>query len=51
MKSRMKWVGHVARVEEIRSEHIILIGKPDGKTPLGRLRIDGKIILEWILGR
>jgi hypothetical protein len=27
------------------------VGKPDGKGPLGRLRVNGKIILEWILGK
>jgi hypothetical protein len=26
----------------------VLVGKPDGKRPLGRPGIDGRIILEWI---
>jgi hypothetical protein len=26
-----------------------LVGKPEGKRPLGRPSIDGRIILEWIL--
>jgi hypothetical protein len=26
-----------------------LVGKPEGKKPLGRLREDGRMILEWIL--
>ena len=34
----MKWAGHVARMEEGRSAFKILIGKPTGKTPLGRPR-------------
>jgi hypothetical protein len=29
----------------------ILVGKHEGKRPLGRPDIDGKIILEWILGK
>jgi hypothetical protein len=28
----------------------ILVGKPEGKRPLGRLGVGGKIILELILG-
>ena len=35
---RMIWAGHVARMEEGRGVHKVLVGKPDGKSPLGRLR-------------
>ena len=35
---RLKWVGHVARIEEGRSTLKILIGTPAGKKPLGRPR-------------
>jgi hypothetical protein len=35
---RMRWVGHVARVEEGRGMHKVLVGKPEGKRPLGRPR-------------
>ena len=35
---RMRWVGHVARMEERRGVHKVLVGKPDGKRPLGRPR-------------
>ena len=39
MKSRrMRWAGHVARMEEGRGVHKVLVGKPEGKTPLGRQR-------------
>jgi hypothetical protein len=39
IKSRIiRWVGHVARVEERRSVYRILVGKPGGKKPLGRPR-------------
>ena len=32
---RLRWAGHVARMEEGRSAFIILKGKPTGKRPLG----------------
>jgi hypothetical protein len=31
---RLRWAGHVVRMEESRSTFIILIGKPTGKRPL-----------------
>ena len=34
----LRWVGHVARMEEGRSTFNILIEKPTEKRPLGRLR-------------
>jgi len=37
-KSRsMRWMGHVARMREMRNVHI-LVEKPEGKRPLGRSR-------------
>ena len=35
---RMRWVGHVARVEEGRGVHKVLVGKPERKRPFGRPR-------------
>jgi hypothetical protein len=35
---RLRWPGHVARMEEGRSTFKILTGKPTGKRPLGRPR-------------
>ena len=35
---RMRWAGHVARMEERRDVYRVLMGKPDGKRPLGRPR-------------
>ena len=35
---RMRWAGHVARMGEERGLHRILVGKPDGRRPLGRPR-------------
>ena len=35
---RMRWAGHVARMEEGRGVHKVLVGKFEGKRPLGRTR-------------
>jgi hypothetical protein len=40
---RMRWTGHVARMREKRNAYRILVGKPEGKRPLGRPK--------WILQR
>jgi len=33
---RMSWAGHVSRMGEGRGVHRVLVGKPEGKRPLGR---------------
>jgi len=33
---RMRWAGHVARMDEERGVCRVLVGKPEGKIPLGR---------------
>jgi hypothetical protein len=35
---RMTWAGHVARMEEGRGVYRVLVGRPEGKRPLGRHR-------------
>ena len=35
---RMRWAGNVARMGEGRGVHRVLVGKPEGKRPLGRPR-------------
>jgi len=35
---RMRWAEHVARLGEDRGVHRVLVGKPEGKRPLGRPR-------------
>ena len=35
---RMRWAGHVAHMGEGRGVHRVLVGKPEGKRPLGRPR-------------
>jgi hypothetical protein len=34
----MGWAGNVARIGEIKNEYSVLVGKPEGKRPLGRSR-------------
>ena len=46
---RMRWAGHVARIGEGRGVYRVLVGIPEGKRPLGRTGVDGRIILRWIL--
>jgi hypothetical protein len=52
IKSRkMRWAGHVARMEAKRNAYRILVGKPEGKRPLGRpmeLREIGCDGMDWI---
>jgi hypothetical protein len=35
---RMRWAGHVARMGEERKVYKVLVGKPEGRRPLGRPR-------------
>ena len=35
---RMRWTEHVARMEEGRGVHKVLVGKPEGKRPLGETK-------------
>ena len=46
---RMRWAGHVARMEEGRGVHRVLVGKPKGKNHWRDQDVDGRIILRWIL--
>jgi hypothetical protein len=48
---RMRWAGYVARMGEVRDAYNILIGRPEGRKPLGRLGLDGRTTLRWILGK
>jgi hypothetical protein len=52
---RMRWAGHVARMGDGRGVYKVLVGRPEGKRPLGRprrrweddIKIDSEI---WIDG-
>jgi len=35
---RMRWAGHVARMDQERGVYRVLVGKPVGRRPLGRPR-------------
>jgi hypothetical protein len=35
---RVRWAGHVVQMEEKRNVYRLLVGKPEGKSPLGRPR-------------
>jgi hypothetical protein len=47
----MRLKGHVARMGEKKNVYRILVGEPEGKTPLGAQDLGGWIILKWILRR
>jgi hypothetical protein len=36
--TRMRWAGHTARMGARRNSYKILVGKPEGRRPLGRPR-------------
>jgi len=53
----MRWAGHVVRIGEERGVYRVLVGKPEGKRPLGRprrrwvdnIRMDlQEVGLDWI---
>ena len=46
---RLRWAGHVARMEEGGSDFKVLTGKPTGKDLQEGLGVDGKAILGWTL--
>jgi len=35
---RLKWLGHVVHMGDIINAYLILVGKPEGKRPVGRPR-------------
>jgi hypothetical protein len=45
---RMRWSGHLTRMGEDRVVHRMLVGKPEGKRPVGNQDVDGRIILRGI---
>jgi hypothetical protein len=38
MSRRVKWAEHIARMGDKKNTYKILVGKPEGKSPLGRPR-------------
>jgi hypothetical protein len=49
--STLRWTGHVARMGEGRGVYKVMVGKPEGRRPLGRPRRRWRIILGWIFGK
>jgi hypothetical protein len=47
---RMRWAGHAARMGETRNAFRILVGKPEGKRPLGRPRRRWVDNIKMVLG-
>jgi hypothetical protein len=51
---RMRWAGHVARMAEGRGVYMVLVGKPEGRRPLGRPRRRWEVNIRmdlWEVGR
>jgi hypothetical protein len=47
---RMRWAGYVTRMAEGRGVYRVLVGKPEGKRPLGRPRCRWKDNIKMDLG-
>jgi hypothetical protein len=45
----MRWVGRIVRIGERRGAYGILVGNRKAKIPHGRLSLDGRTILKWVL--
>jgi hypothetical protein len=48
---RMRWAGHVARMGEKRNAYGLVVGKPEGRRPLGRPRrrwLDNSIRMDLV---
>jgi hypothetical protein len=46
----MWWAGHVARMGEERKVYKVLVGKPERKSLLGRLRFRREMGIVWNYG-
>jgi len=44
----MRWVGHVAHMEDRRGVYRVLVKITDGKRPFGRPGRISRIILKWL---
>ena len=44
----MRRVGHVTLMRERKGAYRVLVGRPQGKRPLGDPEVDGSIILKWV---
>jgi hypothetical protein len=46
---KIRWAEHLAHMGEMRNAYNILVGTLEGRSPLKRRNVNGKIIVEWIL--
>jgi hypothetical protein len=51
IKIRVRWAYHLARTGEMRNAYKILVGKPEGKTRLGRTSRRWEDNIKWIFGK
>ena len=47
----MIWAGQVARMGERRGVYRVLVGKPEGKRPLGRPKRRWEDSIKWIISK
>jgi hypothetical protein len=47
-ESKIRWMGHVERMGQMRNAYNILVGNREERRPLGRCSLGGKLILKWI---
>jgi hypothetical protein len=48
---RMRWARNVSRMGEMRNVYNILVGNLKGRDHLEDLGVDGRLKLEWVLGK
>jgi len=48
---RMRQARNAARMEDRRGVYRVLVGRPEGKSYLKDLGVDGRIILRWIFSK
>ena len=48
LKSRLRWAGHVARMEQFRNAYTVLVGNLRVRELSGGRDVDWRIILKWI---
>jgi hypothetical protein len=48
---RLHWMGHVVCMGELRNPHRILAENVNGRDNMEDLHVDGRILLEWIVGK
>jgi hypothetical protein len=47
--TRVRWEGHIERVEQMRNEYKIVVGKTGGKRPVGKPRRRWEVYIRMYL--